>query len=74
MKELRRDRAAARKEAGPVDLTGPRHGDLYLVHRVLGEFPVAYAALREAFRVRDAAAVPAAVCSRCRGVLDEGGG
>jgi hypothetical protein len=48
--------------------------DLYLVHRVLADFPQAYAALREAFRVRDAVARPAEVCSRCKCELESESG
>ena len=57
-----------------MEVSSDQTDDLYLVHRVLADFPQAYAALREAYRVRDAAAGPVALCSQCRCVLDEGGG
>ena len=77
MREIRRDWVAAeasRKGGNGVEVSSDQTDDLYLVHRVLADFPQAYAALREAYRVRDAAAGPVALCSQCRCVLDEGGG
>jgi hypothetical protein len=65
MEEIRRN---WKKETQPqmLDSERPEHPDFYVVHRVLADFPEAYAALREAFRVRDAAVGPAVLCSRCQ--------
>lgn len=52
----------------PDDVGGG--GDLYLIHRVLADYPQAYAAVREAFRARDAASRPVVLCSQCMGKVD----
>jgi hypothetical protein len=62
----------------PASIVVPAgQGDLYLVHRILADYPQAYAAVREAFRVRDAAKNQTFVCSRCQCPMlpqEDGGG
>lgn len=59
------------REAGKGDVESSLGGgELYLVHRVLADFPQAYEAVRAAFRAREAALRPVLLCSQCKCKLE----